>query len=61
MNPLTTLVGAKSTEVPESPPEDPPEPPDETQEPDQKRRSASTLFLCSAGADIAAFRARHID
>jgi hypothetical protein len=55
MNPLTTLVGAKSTEPP--PPDDPPDIPD----PDLKRRSASALFLCSAAADITALRARHID
>ena len=59
MNPLTTLVGAKSTE--EAPPPPPPETPDETPKPDEKRRSTSALFLCSASADIAALRARHID
>jgi hypothetical protein len=58
MNPLTTLVGAKSTEA-EPPPQPDPVPKEPT--PDTKRRSASALFLCSAAADIAALRARHID
>lgn len=52
MNPLTTLVGAKSTA---------PDPPPDPTEPDEKRRSASALFLCSATADIAAFRAQYTD
>jgi hypothetical protein len=53
MNPLTTLVGAKAAE--------PDDPPPDTDSPDEKRRSASALFLCSATADIAVLRARHTD